>query len=36
LYLLNIVSKSPKDRNYLAIFVLSLVAIAMDWLLPGK
>jgi hypothetical protein len=36
LYLLNSVRKSQEDWNYLAIFVLSLVAIALDWLLPGK
>ena len=36
LYLLNSVSKSQEDWNYLAIFLLSLVAIALDWLLPGK
>jgi len=36
LYLLNSVRKSPEDWNYLAIFVLSIVAIALDWLLPGK
>jgi len=36
LYLLNSVRKSQEDWNYLAIFVLSIVAIALDWLLPGK
>lgn len=36
LYLLNSVRKSQEDWNYLAIFVLSLVAIALDVLLPGK
>jgi hypothetical protein len=36
LYLLNSVRKSPEDWNYLAIFVLSLAAIALDLLLPGK
>jgi hypothetical protein len=36
LYLLNSISKSPEDWNYLAIFVLSLAAIALDFLLPGK
>lgn len=36
LYLLNSIRKSPEDWNYLAIFVLSLVAIALDLLLPGK
>lgn len=36
LYLLNSVRKSQEDWNYLAIFVLSILAIALDWLLPGK
>src|SRR5262249_9755938 len=36
LYLLNSIRKSPEDWNYLAIFVLSLAAIALDRLLPGK
>jgi len=36
LYLLNSVRKSQEDWNYLAIFVLSLVAIAMDWLFSGR
>ena len=36
LYLLNSIRKSPEDWNYLAIFVLSLAAIALDWLLPAK
>ena len=36
LYLLNSVRKSQEDWNYLAIFVLSLLAIALDLLLPGK
>ena len=36
LYLLNSVRKSQEDWNYLAIFVLSIVAIALDCLLPGK
>ena len=36
LYLLSSVQKSPEDWNYLAIFVLSIVAIALDFLLPGK
>lgn len=36
LYLLNSVRKSQEDWNYLAIFVLSIVAIALDLLLPGK
>jgi hypothetical protein len=35
LYLLNSVRKSQEDWNYLAIFVLSIVAIALDWLLPN-
>jgi len=36
LYLLNSIRKSPEDWNYLAIFVLSLLAIALDLMLPGK
>jgi hypothetical protein len=36
LYLLNSVRKSQEDWNYLAIFVLSVIAIALDCLLPGK
>jgi hypothetical protein len=36
LYLLNSIRKSPEDWNYLAIFVLSLAAIALDLALPGK
>jgi len=36
LYLLNSIRKSPEDWNYLAIFILSLAAIALDLLLPGK
>ena len=36
LYLLKSVQKSPEDWNYLAIFVLSILAIALDLLLPGK
>lgn len=36
LYLLNSVRKSQEDWNYLAIFVLSIAAIALDLLLPGK
>jgi hypothetical protein len=36
LYLLTSVQKSPEDWNYLAIFVLSLLAIALDLALPGK
>jgi|ERR1051326_4659049 hypothetical protein len=36
LYLLSSVQKSREDWNYLAIFILSVVAIALDLLLPGK
>src|SRR5947209_8556699 len=36
LYLLSSIQKSREDWNYLAIFVLSVVAIALDLLLPGK
>lgn len=36
LYLLNSVRASQEDWNYLAIFVLSIIAIALDLLLPGK
>ena len=36
LYLLNSIRKSQEDWNYLAIFVLSGIAIALDLLLPGK
>lgn len=36
LYLLNSVHKSPEDWNYLAIFVLSVLAIVLDLALPGK
>lgn len=36
LYLLKSVRASQEDWNYLAIFVLSIVAIALDLLLPGK
>ena len=36
LYLLNSVRASQEDWNYLAIFILSIVAIALDLLLPGK
>src|SRR5689334_23334524 len=36
LYLLNSIRKSPEDWNYLAIFVLSVITIALDLLLPGK
>lgn len=34
LYLLNSIQKSPEDWNYLAIFVLSVAAIVIDWILP--
>ena len=36
LYLLSSIRKSPEDWNYLAIFILSVLAIALDLLLPGK
>ncbi|MGC3959291.1 MAG: hypothetical protein QM813_15520 [Verrucomicrobiota bacterium] len=36
LYLLKSVRASQEDWNYLAIFGLSIVAIALDLLLPGK
>ena len=36
LYLLNSIRKSQEDWNYLAIFVLSIVAVVLDLLLPGK
>ena len=36
LYLLNSVRKSQEDWNYLAIFVMSVVAVVLDLLLPGK
>lgn len=36
LYLLNSIRRSQEDWNYLAIFVLSIAAIALDLLLPGK
>lgn len=36
LYLLSSIRKSPEDWNYLAIFILSILAIALDLLLPGK
>ena len=36
LYLLRSVRASQEDWNYLAIFVLSIVAIALDLLLPGQ
>ena len=35
LYLLKSVRASQEDWNYLAIFVLSIIAIALDLLLPG-
>jgi hypothetical protein len=35
LYLLNSVSKSQEDWNYLAIFIMSLVTILLDLFLPG-
>lgn len=34
LYLLSSIQKSPEDWNYLAIFILSAVAIAIDLMLP--
>ncbi len=33
LYLLSSIQKSPEDWNYLAIFILSIIAIAIDLLL---
>ena len=36
LYLLNSIQKSQEDWNYLAIFILSIVTMALDWFLPGK
>lgn len=36
LYLLNSIRKSQEDWNYLAIFVLSILAIVLDLILPGK
>ncbi len=36
LYLLKSVRASQEDWNYLAIFVLSIIAIALDLFLPGK
>lgn len=33
LYLLNSIHKSPEDWNYLAIFIFSAIAIALDLLL---
>jgi hypothetical protein len=35
LYLLNSVRASQEDLNYLAIFILSIVAVALDLMLPG-
>ena len=34
--LLSSIRKSPEDWNYLAIFILSVAAIALDMLLPGN
>jgi hypothetical protein len=34
LYLLSSIQKSPEDWNYLAIFILSAIAIMIDLLLP--
>jgi hypothetical protein len=36
LYLLNSVRRSQEDWNYLAIFILSILAIGLDLMLPGK
>lgn len=36
LYLLTSIRKSQEDWNYFAIFILSLLAMALDWFLPGK
>ena len=36
LYLLESIRKSPEDWNYLAIFILSALAIVPDLALPGK
>ena len=36
LYLLSSIRKSPEDWNYLAIFILSIAAITLDLILPGK
>ena len=36
LYLLNSIQKSQEDWNYLAIFILSIGAMILDWVLPGK
>ena len=35
LYLLNSIQKSQEDWNYLAIFILSIVAIALDFVKAG-
>lgn len=35
LYLLNSVRASQEDWNYLAIFVLSIIAVVLDLVLPG-
>src|SRR5262245_31576152 len=35
LYLLTSIQKSREDWNYLAIFILSIIAVALDLLLPG-
>jgi hypothetical protein len=34
LYLLSSIQKSPEDWNYLAIFILSAIAIGIDLMLP--
>jgi hypothetical protein len=36
MYLVNSIRKSPEDWNYLAIFVLSIVAMVLDLVWPGK
>jgi hypothetical protein len=36
LYLLNSIQASREDLNYFAIFILSVVAVVLDLLLPGK
>ena len=36
LYLLNSIRKSQEDWNYLAIFVLSVIAVVLDLIIPGK
>jgi hypothetical protein len=35
-YLVNSIRKSPEDWNYLAIFIMSVVAMLLDWLIRGK